>query len=353
MNSTFRDRIIAHCRAYPALCCSDLFKFIYQSAFGAEHLVTDEALVLDRIVSEHASQPHCSAPCVEPLAFGFSRVNLSVLDKGLSPQTLARLFFLSAKIKGEGSGALSDMLKISRELILSGEIALDADVFDKELDAWAASGYPAIRHSEGFREKYSPAYRVIADRYKDFLELFLIIDARLCDCGTVTLVIEGGAGSGKSTLSDILREVYSCSVIHTDDYFLRPEQRTKQRLAEIGGNLDRERFTQEVVNPICANKTIQMRRFNCQTQTLSDVITVEKTPLTVVEGVYSMHEAFSEYFTLSVFLDIDDVTQKMRILSRNSPTLAMRFFDEWIPMENAYFDKMKVRQRCDLCISIK
>ena len=31
-----------------------------------------------------------------------------------------------------------------------------------------------------------------------------------------------------------------------DDFFLRPQQRTKERLAEAGGNIDRERFLQEV-----------------------------------------------------------------------------------------------------------
>ena len=35
-----------------------------------------------------------------------------------------------------------------------------------------------------------------------------------------------------------------------DDFFLRPEQRTKMRLAEIGGNVDYERFYREVLIPL-------------------------------------------------------------------------------------------------------
>ena len=53
------------------------------------------------------------------------------------------------------------------------------------------------------------------------------------------------AGSGKSVLGQLLSEVYSCNLFHMDDFFLRPEQRTAERLAEAGGNVDRERFLEK------------------------------------------------------------------------------------------------------------
>ena len=39
MNTT-RERLIAHCRAYPALQIQDLFKYLFQSALGCEHAVS-------------------------------------------------------------------------------------------------------------------------------------------------------------------------------------------------------------------------------------------------------------------------------------------------------------------------
>ena len=39
-----------------------------------------------------------------------------------------------------------------------------------------------------------------------------------------------------------------------DDFFLRPEQRTEERLKEVGGNVDRERFLEEVARPLTNKK---------------------------------------------------------------------------------------------------
>ena len=53
-----------------------------------------------------------------------------------------------------------------------------------------------------------------------------------------------------------------------DDFFLRPEQRTPERYAEPGGNVDRERFLAEVLIPLRAGETVQYRRFDCSTFTV-------------------------------------------------------------------------------------
>ena len=60
------------------------------------------------------------------------------------------------------------------------------------------------------------------------------------------LAIDGPCASGKSTLAEQLSKEFDCVLIHTDDFFLRPEQKTPERLAEIGGNFDRERFFEDV-----------------------------------------------------------------------------------------------------------
>ena len=62
--------------------------------------------------------------------------------------------------------------------------------------------------------------------------------------------------------------------------------------------------------------------------------------------------SFEEYYDLKVFLDISSKLQKERILKRNSLEFANRFFYEWIPLENLYFSKTNVKERCDLIIKI-
>ena len=86
----------------------------------------------------------------------------------------------------------------------------------------------------------------------DFSQLFNKID-ELFATESIIIAIDGGSASGKTTLAKILSEKYDCNVFHIDDFFLRPEQRTPERFAEIGGNFDRERFQGEVLQSLINN----------------------------------------------------------------------------------------------------
>lgn len=184
----------------------------------------------------------------------------------------------------------------------------------------------------------------------DFDKLFLEIENRLIN-GRVVIAIEGGSASGKSTFSKILEDKYGCSIIHMDDFFLRLDQRTKDRLEEVGGNIDKERFIEEVL-PNLRNDKLCFRKFDCQTMILGEENEVMLNKLVVIEGVYSMHPEFNKYYDLAVFLDISKEKQKERILKRNSPEFAKRFFEEWIPLEEKYFEKTNIKDRCNLIIKI-
>lgn len=183
-------------------------------------------------------------------------------------------------------------------------------------------------------------------------ELFRMID-NMSSKNSLIIAIEGGSASGKTTLAELLKNTYECNVFHMDDFFLRPEQRTLQRLAEIGGNVDRERFEKEILLPLKNKEAVCYRPFDCSSQSLIEPITVSHKRITVVEGAYSMHPSFGKYYDLSIFLDISSEFQRERILIRNSPRLAERFFNEWIPMENRYFAKTDIKRRVDAVFTVK
>ena len=186
---------------------------------------------------------------------------------------------------------------------------------------------------------------------KAFLPLFLKLDSMLQE-KEVLLAIDGGSAGGKTTLGKLLEQRYACNVFHMDDFFLRPEQRTKERLAEPGGNVDRERFYEEVLKRLVEKKEVTYRRYDCKTMSLLEPVTVAPTRLTVVEGAYSMHPSLSDCYDYSVFLEIDEETQKERIMKRNTPEIAERFFKEWILLEREYFEKLHVKERCDMVIPV-
>ena len=107
------------------------------------------------------------------------------------------------------------------------------------------------------------------------------IKRQLSEKGSVVIAIEGPCGAGKSTLAEELGREFDARVFHADDYFLRPEQRTPERLAEMGGNFDRERFFAEVAEPARLRQDALCRRYSCSSGTLSDEFCVPFTPVTV------------------------------------------------------------------------
>lgn len=181
-----------------------------------------------------------------------------------------------------------------------------------------------------------------------FSDIFRRIDSLLAKGKEITIAIDGNSGSGKSTLAHDLSKIYDCNVFHMDDFFLRPEQRTIKRMQEIGGNVDYERFKQEVLDNLKKNQEFQYQIYDCSQGRLTDYIKVSPKRLNIVEGVYSMHPTLRDYYDLKVFLSIDTETQSKRILKRSGKYMHERFLNEWIPLENEYFSKMKIPEICDM-----
>ena len=162
----------------------------------------------------------------------------------------------------------------------------------------------------------------------------------------VLIAIDGMCGSGKSTLGQALKEHYDCNLFHMDDFFLRPEQRTSERLAAPGGNVDYERFKEEVLEHIADPEGFTYQLFSCRQMALDAHVTVNYKKLNVIEGAYSLHPYFGEPYDLKIFLKITPEEQLDRILKRNGPEMLERFKNIWIPMENRYFETYKIEQGC-------
>ncbi len=168
--------------------------------------------------------------------------------------------------------------------------------------------------------------------------------------GPAILAIDGRCASGKSTLGKQLAAEWNAALFHMDDFYLQPHQRTEERLAEPGGNVDRERFLEEVLLPLRERKPVSYRRFDCGTFTFEPARLIDPVPIAIVEGSYALHPQLRDLYDLRIFMDIDPEEQMRRILKRNGPEAAERFRTRWIPLEEAYFAGCKVRENADICI---
>lgn len=163
------------------------------------------------------------------------------------------------------------------------------------------------------------------------------IDALLRQKESVLVAIDGKCTSGKTTLASRLAELYDCNVLHMDEFFLRPEQRTPDRFAQIGGNVDYERFLEEVLCPLKQGVPFSYRPFDCSTFALAQPVSVQPKRLTIIEGTYSHHPYFGNPYDLKILLTVTEALQRQRVLERPE-FLHSRFFESWIPMENRYFE---------------
>ena len=180
-------------------------------------------------------------------------------------------------------------------------------------------------------------------------ELFDTIDA-LMPFTAPLVAIDGPCGGGKSTLAKRLLQRYpGAQVFHMDDFFLQPDAKTPERLAQLGGNVDHERFLSEVLQPLAQGLEFIYHAYSCRDNSLLPR-RAGQAPLYIIEGSYSLHPALRDCYDIKVFLDIDDQEQAERILKREG-SRAERFFKEWIPMENHYFDACKVRECSDFLLS--
>ena len=166
----------------------------------------------------------------------------------------------------------------------------------------------------------------------------------------ITVKIDGDCASGKTTLAELLGRVYGAYVFHMDDYFLPIERKTPERLAKPGGNVDRERFAEEI-DSVPVGSEVVYRPFSCQEWRLMDPIRVPGQRLRIVEGSYSQHPALRRA-DISVFLSVDPALQRQRILTRNGPDKLIRFEKEWIPMEKAYFSAFSTREKADFVYDV-
>jgi len=183
---------------------------------------------------------------------------------------------------------------------------------------------------------------------KIFETIFCKIESIRQNKDFILIAIDGRCGSGKTTLAAALQERLKCHVVHMDHFFPRMEQRTAERLNEPGGNLDRERFLEEVILPIKAREAFSYCPYIPWEKRMGEAIQIEPCNVIIAEGSYSCHPELFDNYDLRIFLTVSESERLRRIEKRNGKEKLVEFQEKWIPMEEKYFSAFNVENRCDL-----
>lgn len=332
------DILKQHLNQYPNHQPEDIYKLIYQGEFAGGHIIDNEANHFQylkqeaQIVKERTQKP------IEWISDCYARIYLDgLLQTDMRMETVHRMVLKTAY---DNKGLLKQ--------------------FEKRLDIWKSledvsdfvkdmkeKNYPLVHHSALYKHSYLLAYRIIDSMSVCYYSLVLKIESLIKKQKQVVIAIDGDAASGKSTVAAYLKQIFKADVIHMDDFFLQDEQRTVDRLNEIGGNLDYERFLKTVIEPLHHKKNISYAAYDCQTKQLNKQETIIDPQVLIIEGSYSMRYEFMKVYDLTVVLHLDKQTQLNRLKKRHS-ALFERFQSEWIPKEKAYQKAFKINERATL-----
>lgn len=342
--------LCTHALRYPEMQPQDAVKLIYQNEFGPGHMIPDPQSSLRRLQEERASiNSNNTAPALEGIGNGLYRVSLAAWAAAEYPsETLNRDFVRSANLHTGTQEQFLQKLNVLQLLTQQGTFSFSIDELETYLSRYISEGCPAVSHSERYKNAYHPAYRVVR---QDCLSLppETVILKKLAHRKTdspILLAIDGRCASGKTTLAARLQEALGCCVVHMDDFFLRPEQRTQERYATPGGNVDHERFLQEVLLPLSRGQDTVYRPFDCSSMSLGEPTELKCGSVTVIEGSYSCHPDLFPYYHISVFLSLPPQEQMRRIILRDGEEYSKVFQEKWIPLEEHYFAERDLQRLC-------
>lgn len=343
--SEFEEIIQFHEHRYPQMQPLDYGKLAYQSEFGPEHLVTDKEAVLFYLRKEWKEIEEADKPCwSETIGNGLCRFHLGKVDDiEKSSSLLADLFILTSKEhKGTQEGLISKLQQIQKRSIPG---------FDSFLNEYKASNYPAVHHSQTFRDNYHPHYRLLRDEYAFFFSVLNTIQEKLSkvDKKPLMISIDGRCGSGKTFLAEIIHRVFPCNIFHTDDYYMPLNKRQENWEKIPGGNMNFERLKENVILPSINGSKVIYQPFDCKTDSLKNAVTVEPSNIVIIEGSYSNHPSLGENYDFKIFLTCQKEMQENRLKKREGGYFSA-FEKRWIPMEENYFKTFDVQKKCDVVL---
>ena len=149
-----------HLERYPLMLPRDVYKLIYQATMGPAHAVDSIRKAGERLRTELELPDHGpDEPLIDPISPSgeLARVHLRSWKRaGLPPDPLLTAF---AGTPDRFTGS-RETLESLCDSLLSGSERLGGDPCEL-LELVRKTGYPALHHSQRYRESYSPSYRVV------------------------------------------------------------------------------------------------------------------------------------------------------------------------------------------------
>lgn len=159
-------------------------------------------------------------------------------------------------------------------------------------------------------------------------------------CGTTRLLlIDGPAGSGKTTLATAIGADVDATLLHMDDLYagwagLEAGVKQAARIAEA----------------VAIRRPVTYAPWNWHRSDRDEVVEVEQRPILIIEGVGSGASPVRPLASLLVWMDADEDVRHQRALDRDGESFAPHW-KAWAAQEHVHFTRERTRERADLILN--
>lgn len=170
----------------------------------------------------------------------------------------------------------------------------------------------------------------------------------------VLVAVDGGTGSGKTTLARRLQNALAgggieCAVVHLDHFF-RTQRERGSRLARVE-DTDWRRLRDEVILPLRAGRSARFQLYDWPQDRLRRWQTVPPAGVLIVDGVSSLRRELAHYYDLAIWLACPREKRIARLAGRGDTP--PEEIECWLPSEDAYLVAHAPRQRAHLVVDAR
>jgi len=171
------DLLTWHQQHYPLMQAQDVYKLLFQSAMGAEHLIENWDNAKQRFFNEceDVRFDKDTAQLCDPVSLDGEIVRLN-LRKGLvnfSSEMLWDVFLQSVKTFNSDFKKLHGYWNEFINLVKKDMLSFDKSKVDQLHQKVMMNEFPVMHHSQKYREHYRPAYRIVNIK---FLNISGVVD---------------------------------------------------------------------------------------------------------------------------------------------------------------------------------
>ena len=162
-------------------------------------------------------------------------------------------------------------------------------------------------------------------------------------CGqTKIIVIDGPAGSGKTTLAKSLSGLLeNCPIIHMDEIYdgwenaLSPK--TSQDLVEW------------IINPLLESSSIEFVKYDWYLEKRIEKVVINLPKVLIIEGVGSSSFEISKHASLKLWIEVNKETGINRVLTRDGQQIQEQM-KKWQSQESKFFIENNSKENSDIWI---